>query len=64
MIIVKKNNNDSIDLMIKKFSNKVKKTKLVNKLRENEQFTKKSIKKRQQKLNAIYLQKKELETQD
>ena len=58
MLIVKKGKNDSIDVMLKKLKNKVRKTKQTDELRNRQQFDKPSVKKRKQKLKAIYVEQK------
>lgn len=45
-----------IDQALKKFKFKFAKTKVKDNLRENQQFTKDSVKKRKQKIKAIYKQ--------
>ena len=46
-----------IEKAIKKLRRKVRNVKQINKLRENKQFTKPSVKKRLQKQKAVYIQK-------
>jgi small subunit ribosomal protein S21 len=58
MIIVKVKNASSIEQALKQYKFKVYKTKQAEKLRERQEFTKKSVKKRSQINKAIYLQKK------
>lgn len=58
MIIIKKKKNDSIDIMLKKYKNKVKRTKQLDKLKEKQQYKKRSVTKREQKNKAIYVEKK------
>ncbi len=58
MIIVKVKNASSIEQSLKQYKFKVYKTKQTEKLRERQEFTKKSVKKRSQVNKAIYLQKK------
>ena len=57
MIMVKIDKKDNIDRAIKIYSNKFKKLGVAKQLREGSQFTKKSVKKRAEKLKAIYVQK-------
>lgn len=47
----------NLDAALKKYKNKVSKTKMIEQIRERETFTKKSIKKRELKKAAIYKQK-------
>jgi small subunit ribosomal protein S21 len=58
MIIIKVKNASSIEQSLKQYKFKVYKTKQTEKLRERQEFTKKSVKKRSQVNKAIYLQKK------
>ena len=63
MLIVKVDNS-GIDRAIKKLRNKVKNTKQINLLRERQEFTKPSVKKRLEKKKAQYIQKLKDEEQD
>ena len=56
MLIVKVDNG-GIDRAIKKMRNKIKSTKQLNFLRERQEYTKPSVKKRLQKQKAKYIQK-------
>lgn len=56
MLIIKV--DGKIEKALKQFKNKVRKTKQMEKLRENQQFEKPSEKKRKQKIKAIYKEKK------
>jgi len=58
MIIIKVKNASSIEQSLKQYKFKVYKTKQTEKLRERQEFTKKSVKKKSQVNKAIYLQKK------
>jgi small subunit ribosomal protein S21 len=58
MLIVDLSKEKSIESALRTFKGKVLKTKLVQKLREKQEFTKPSVTKRKQKLKAVYLQKK------
>ena len=49
---------ENIDKALKRYKQKVQKTNLVNQLRDRQQFVKKSVKKREQLLKAIYVNKK------
>ena len=56
---------ENIEKALKRYKRKVNQTKQVIRLRENEQFTKPSVKKREQKKKAIYIQKlKDAESKD
>ncbi len=57
MIIVPIKEGESIDKVLKKLKRKFEKTGVVKELRERQKFTKPSIKKREEKLKAIYIQK-------
>ena len=56
MLIIKVDKG-GIEKAIKKLRKKVRNVKQINKLRENKQFTKPSVKKRLQKQKAVYIQK-------
>lgn len=56
MIIVPVKEGESIDRALKKFKRKFEKTGVMRELRDRQQFTKPSIKKRGEKLKAIYVQ--------
>jgi len=58
MLIIKNERGENIERMLKRYKRKVDRTKLVRQLRENQQFTKPSVKKRQQKMKAVYVEKK------
>lgn len=57
MIIVPVKEGESIDRALKKFKRKFEKTGVIKELRERQQFTKPSVKSRNQKLKAAYIQK-------
>ena len=57
MLIVKVRQGDNIEKALKQFKRKFNQTQMPKRLRENEQFTKPSVKKRKQKLKAQYIQK-------
>lgn len=56
MIIIKKNERDSIDKMLKRYRRKLKETKQVKEIRDRKQYTKPSETKRLQLKKAIYKQ--------
>jgi small subunit ribosomal protein S21 len=58
MLIVDLNNEKSIETALRTYKNKVQKTKQVQQLRERQVFTKPSVKKRTEKLKAVYVQQK------
>ena len=57
MIIVPVKEGESIDRALKKYKRKYEKTGVIKELRERQQFTKPSVKKRSQKLRAVFIQK-------
>ena len=62
MIIVKvEKGKGGIEKALKKYKSKVIRTKQIKKLRDGQQFNKKSQVKRKQKAKAIYIQKKNAE---
>ena len=56
MIIIKRNEKESIDRMLKKYRQKLKKTKQIKSIRDRKQYTKPSEVKRLQKQKAVYIQ--------
>jgi len=58
MIIIKVKNPSSLEQALKQYKFKVYKTKQTEQLRDRQEFTKKSVKKRSEVNKAIYLQKK------
>ncbi len=54
MLIIKVNPGENIDRAIKRYRNKIRMTKQVKQIRDNQQFTKKSVQKREQKIKAVY----------
>lgn len=56
MIIIKKNEKDSIDRMLKRYKQKLKRTKQIRAIRDRKQYTKPSEVKRLQKQKAVYIQ--------
>lgn len=56
MIIIDLNNEKNIESALRTYKQKVQKTKQIQKLRERQQFVKPSIKKRSERLKAIYVQ--------
>lgn len=56
MIIVPLKEGDNIDKALKKLKRKFEKTGISREVRERTKFTKPSVKKREQKLKAIYVQ--------
>ena len=58
MLIVNVNKNGEIEKALKELKSKVIKTRQNSLLNERREFTKKSVQKRQQKIKAVYVQKK------
>ncbi len=56
MIIVPVKEGESIERALKKYKRKFEKTGVVKELRERQKYTKPSVKKREAKLKAIYIQ--------
>lgn len=56
MIIINVNNEKSIESALRTYKQKVQKTKQIQKLRERQEFVKPSVKKRTERLKAIYVQ--------
>jgi len=56
MLIIKLKEGENIEKALKRFKRKVNETKLIPNLREREQFVKPSVKKREMKKKAIYIQ--------
>lgn len=61
MVIIDVNKSGGIDKALKQYKYKVFKSKIQDELRERQEFTKKSVKKREAKLRASYNQKKKTE---
>ncbi|MCH8546253.1 MAG: 30S ribosomal protein S21 [Cryomorphaceae bacterium] len=58
MIVVSLKEGESIDRALKRYKRKYDRIGVVRKLRANQQFTKPSVKRREEILKAAYLQKK------
>ena len=57
MIIIPVKEGENIDRALKKFKKKFERTKVLKQLRARKHFTKPSIKKREEKIKAIYRDK-------
>jgi len=57
MIIIPVKDNEPIERAVKKFKKKFEKTGVIKQLRERKQFTKKSVKRREEIQKAAYVQK-------
>ena len=60
MIVVPLKEGENIERALKKFKRKFEKTGVVKELRERQAFKKQSVKKREQKKKAIYIQQIQL----
>lgn len=58
MIIINLEKEKNIETALRTYKNKVQKTKQIQKLRERQVFVKPSVKKRTDRLKAIYLEQK------
>jgi small subunit ribosomal protein S21 len=58
MIVIDLNKEKTIESALRTYKNKVQKTKQIQKLRERQQFVKPSVKKRTERLKAIYVEQK------
>jgi small subunit ribosomal protein S21 len=58
MIIIDLSKEKTIESALRTYKNKVQKTKQIQKLRQRQEFVKPSVKKRSEKLKAIYVQQK------
>lgn len=58
MIIIEIQKDKNIENALKNLKNKVQKTKMVQELRDRQEYVKPSVRRRSQILKAIYLQKK------
>ncbi|MBI9042613.1 30S ribosomal protein S21 [Lutibacter sp.] len=56
MLIIPVKEGENIDRALKRYKRKTRNTKLLNQLRENKQYIKKSVKKRKQLGKASYIQ--------
>lgn len=61
MIIVPVKEGENIDKALKKLKRKFEKTGVVRELRDRQKFTKPSVKKRDERLKAIYVQQLQIE---
>ena len=58
MIIIDFSKEKTIESALRTYKSKIQKTKQIQKLRAREEFVKPSVKKRAQKLKAVYVQQK------
>ena len=64
MLIIKVKKGENIDIALKRYKFKFRKTKVSEQLRARQQFDKPSVKRREEKQKAIYIQKKRLEEEN
>jgi small subunit ribosomal protein S21 len=57
MLIVQVKEGESLEKALKKFKKKFEKTGVVKELRERQKFTKPSVKRREEIINAVYKEK-------
>lgn len=57
MLVVQLKEGDTLEKALKKFKKKFEKTGVIKELRERQKFTKKSVRRRQQKIRAVYRHK-------
>jgi small subunit ribosomal protein S21 len=58
MIIINISKEKNIETALRTYKQKVQKTKQIQKLRERQEFVKPSVKKRTERLKAVYVQQK------
>jgi len=58
MLIIKNERGENIERMLKRYKRKFDRTKVLRQLRDNQQFTKPSVKRRKEKQKAIYVEQK------
>ncbi|MFA5297455.1 MAG: 30S ribosomal protein S21 [Lutibacter sp.] len=56
MLIIPVKEGENIDRALKRYKQKTRRTKLINNLRDQKQFTKKSVKNRMKLAKAVYIQ--------
>ncbi|MCB0572705.1 MAG: 30S ribosomal protein S21 [Phaeodactylibacter sp.] len=61
MIIVEVRDNESIERALKKYKMKVNRSGIMRELRDRKQFTKPSVRRRNEMLKAVYRQQKQVE---
>lgn len=64
MLIIEISKDKNIENALKVLKNKIQKTKMVQELRDRQEYVKPSVRRRSQILKAIYNQKKREEIQD
>jgi len=58
MIIIDVQGEESIERALKKYKRKIQRTQILKELRDRKQFTKPSVRRRKEVLNAIYKERK------
>jgi small subunit ribosomal protein S21 len=56
MIVIPVKEGENIERSLKKFKRKFERTGIIKELRERQAYTKPSVKRRQEKLHAVYIQ--------
>jgi small subunit ribosomal protein S21 len=64
MLIIKVKEGEKIERALKRYKNKHRKTKVINEVRDRKNFKKKSVKRREEKNKAIYIQSIKNEERD
>ncbi len=64
MLIIQVKEGDTIEKALKKYKKKFEKTGVVKELRERQKFTKPSVRLRERKIKAIYVQKLQRNAED
>jgi small subunit ribosomal protein S21 len=59
MLIIEVKNGETIDKALRRYKRKSRDTKVIKELRSRKQFTKPSVKRRAEKLKAVYKQQKQ-----
>ncbi len=57
MLVVQLKEGDTLEKALKKFKKKFEKTGVIKELRDRQKFTKKSVRRRQQRIRAVYVNK-------
>ncbi len=59
MIIIEVKNGETIDKALRRYKRKTRDTKIIRELRSRKQFTKPSVKRRHERLKAIYKEQRQ-----
>lgn len=60
MLIIERREGESVDITLKRYKNKHRRVKMRDELRRRKQFTKPSVERRNEFIDAIYKQKKRI----